>query len=446
VTTSANEADLPLVLVVDDSAVGRAQIEGFLRATECYRVITANDGFEALALARNQHPAIIVSDVTMPRLDGHKLAAAIKTNPATRHIQFILLTALSGVSQAVDGLAAGADDYVTKPFDASILCARVDAAARVARLYNELHTRTRELERTQTELQTEIAQRQRMEAEVRLANKLEAVGQLAAGVAHEINTPAQYVGDNLNFLSTAFNDIVTFLGEQSLALMESGKAEALHAMARRSSELEMDYLLEEMPRALAQASEGIAQIARIVSAMKDFAHPGGADKVAVNLNDLIESTVTISRNQWKDSAEVELDLDPELPDVPCLQGEIKQVLLNLITNAAHAIADKRASTSDSTPGRIVIRTRQHGEMACLSLSDTGCGIPARDADRVFDPFFTTKEVGRGTGQGLPIVRSVIVDRHGGRVTFDTAVGVGTTFHVWLPFRATEQEERQALAS
>ncbi len=444
--TGHDQAQAPLVLVVDDNALTRAQIKGFLDATESYRVITAADGFEALAVVQRQHPAVVVSDMTMPRLDGRKLVAAIKGNPKTRHIQFILLTALDGVSNAVDGLSAGADDYVTKPFDASILCARVEAATRVARLYEELNARTRELEQAQQELEAEVAMRQRMEADIRLANKLEAIGQLASGVAHEINTPAQYVGDNLQFLSTALTDLIAFFGEQTLALVQSGEPSALDRMAERSKELDIDYLLQEMPRALSQASEGVAQIARIVSAMKDFAHPGGADKVAVDLNHLIESTVTISRNQWKDVAEVVLQLDPDLMPVECHEGEIKQVVLNLLTNAAHAIGDKRAATHETAPGRIVIGTQQEGDAVKVTLSDTGCGISERDGERIFDPFFTTKEVGRGTGQGLPIVRSVVMDRHGGRVTFESTLGVGTSFHVWLPLHAaTRADEAVARA-
>jgi signal transduction histidine kinase len=190
------------------------------------------------------------------------------------------------------------------------------------------------------------------------------------------------------------------------------------------------YLMEEVPKALTQSIEGIERISRIVRAMKEFAHPDAGEKVAVDLHKAIESTVTVSRNEWKYVADLTTDFDPALPLVPCRPGEINQVILKLIINAAHAVGD--AVRGRGAKGTITVRTRLAGEWAEIWIADTGVGIPEDIQDKIFDPFFTTKEVGKGTGQGLAIARSVIVERHGGTLTFDTDVGKGTTFIIRLP--------------
>ncbi len=288
----------------------------------------------------------------------------------------------------------------------------------------------------------DVSERKSLLAQLLHAQKLESIGQLAAGIAHEINTPTQYVGDNLRFLEDAFADIRALQAAYASlhqAAREAGAfAEQVEAVERALEDSDWDYLTAEVPSAIAQAEDGVQKVARIVRAMKEFSHPGGDSKELVDLNRVVENTVTVARNEWKYVAELELELDRSLPDVPCLPAEIGQVVLNLVVNAAHAIADTEVAKRGGK-GRIVVATGHDGEAVEIRVADTGTGIPAAVRERVFDPFFTTKEVGRGSGQGLAIARNVVVTKHGGTIDFESREGEGTTFRVRLPL-ATAREE------
>ncbi len=274
-----------------------------------------------------------------------------------------------------------------------------------------------------------------LEVQLRRAQKLEAVGSLAAGIAHEINTPTQYVGDNVRFLKDAFADIGKALDAYS-RLLGAGKGGSLSGdlIAEVESELQaidLDYLAEEIPKAIDQTLEGVGRIAAIVRAMKEFAHPGVQEKTATDIHRLIDNTLIVCRNEYKYVADVRTEFDRSLPLIPCLPGDLSQVMLNLIVNAAHAI--KEALGPDSAQkGTIVISTRRQNGSAEIRVSDTGTGIAPEVRSRIFDPFFTTKEVGKGTGQGLAIAHSVIVGKHGGTIDFESEVGRGTVFIIRLP--------------
>lgn len=277
-------------------------------------------------------------------------------------------------------------------------------------------------------------ERRRMEAELGQAQKLESIGQLAAGIAHEINTPTQYIGDNLHFIAEGLRDLGGLF--DLLMSLDPGGAERapiLEAMREGVVAADLGYLRSELPKAAEQSLEGVARVSKIVNAMKEFSHPGGEEKVNTDLNRAIESTVTISRNEWKYVADLELDLDPGLQPVPCHPGAINQAVLNLIVNAAHAIGEAVGRSGEK--GRITVRTRSEGPWAVIQVEDTGPGIPLAIQSRIFDPFFTTKGVGKGSGQGLAIARSVIVDKHGGSLGFDTQPGQGTLFTIRLPLAA-----------
>jgi PAS domain S-box-containing protein len=280
----------------------------------------------------------------------------------------------------------------------------------------------------------DISDRLALEHDLVQAQKLESIGHLAAGIAHEINTPTQFVGDNVRFLSDSFSDLAAVLDRHRALLLsvKSGTCtpdliEACEAEARR---VDLDYLTEEVPKAIAQSSEGIIRIATIVRAMKEFAHPGNDEKACVDLNKAIESTVTVARNEWKYIADLTTDLAPDLPLVPCLLGQFNQVILNMIVNATHAIADVVKGTG--AKGTISITTHSVDGWAEVRITDSGTGIPEEIRRKIFDPFFTTKEVGKGTGQGLAIAHSVIVDKHHGTIAVESKVGRGATFIVRLP--------------
>jgi len=295
----------------------------------------------------------------------------------------------------------------------------------------------RELVRLRQQLAVERAERQRMAAELQLAQRLEAVGQLAAGVAHEINTPTQYCMDNARFFEEAFADLVRVIRAYeglATAVTErdaNGVRAALRAVSAVRTEADLDFLLDDVPQALEQSLDGLRQVARIVRAMKDFSHPGHGASAPADLASLIETAVVISRNEHKYVADVQLELGDGIDAVPCDEGSIKQVILNLLVNAAHAVR-QRAEEGGPSRGRITVRARRAGDMARVEVADTGTGIPEAVRDKVFDLFFTTKEVGTGTGQGLALAHKVVREQHGGRLGFTTEVGEGTTFWLELP--------------
>ncbi len=293
-----------------------------------------------------------------------------------------------------------------------------------------------------TALVTDITERKILESQLLQAQKLEAIGQLAAGIAHEINTPTQYVTDNTRFLRDSLNDLLGLIDVYSQlaeqAKGQGGFSEKLAELDDLRSRMDLDYLSQEIPTAIDQTMEGLERISKIVRSMKEFAHPGPETKTPVNLNKAIENTVMVARNEWKYVAEVEVDLDQELPLVPCVQGEINQVILNIIVNAAHAIGEVVKEGVDRK-GVIRISTGRVEGQAEIRVSDTGPGIPAAIRNRVFDPFFTTKEPGKGTGQGLAISHRAIVDKHKGSLSFETEEGRGTTFIIRLPLEVGESE-------
>jgi signal transduction histidine kinase len=242
------------------------------------------------------------------------------------------------------------------------------------------------------------------------------------------------VGDNINFLRDAFRDTFALL-EEYKSLIGTTKTGSLNddiiaRVEQRVEAVDLPYLTGEIPKAIAQSLEGIERVTRIVRAMKEFSHPGTKEKNLVDINRAIENTITVSRNEWKYTSDMVTDFDPSLPLVPCLPGEFNQVILNIIVNAAQAMGEIHDGSDGK--GTIKITTRLADDTAEIRISDTGPGIPESIKSRIFDPFFTTKEVGKGTGQGLAIARSVIVDKHSGTIYCETELGKGTTFIICLP--------------
>jgi len=293
-------------------------------------------------------------------------------------------------------------------------------------------------------LMQDVTEVRQLARELTAAQKLESVGRLAAGVAHEINTPVQFVSDNVEFLTSSMQGIASVISAYRAlkeAVETSGDAQvAAQSAGEAESQEDIGYILENVPPALSGAREGLKRIAAIVHSMKSFAHPDQGERSDADLNQAIESTLVIARNEYKYVAEVETDLQ-ELPRVRCYLGEINQVILNLLVNAAHAIGD--AVRHSDAKGKITIRSCVIGHEVEISIADTGDGIPVAAREKIFDPFFTTKEVGRGTGQGLAIARSVIVNKHGGSMRFETEIGKGTTFFIRLPIGAAHQSAHLA---
>jgi signal transduction histidine kinase len=271
------------------------------------------------------------------------------------------------------------------------------------------------------------------------SEKLAAVGQLASGIAHEINTPIQYIGHNIHFLQDAIKELqraITVL-EQLLVTLENGQTtpQLVAEVRNQLDELEPGYLFDEFPNAINQSLQGVERISTIVSALKFFSGPGSQEKTETDINAAIMSTVHVSTNEWKSHAEITTELDPGLPPIDCVAGEVNQALLNIIINAAEAITDKVLNNRSVEKGKITIRTRQEGGWVVIEVKDTGPGIPDEIKSKVFDPFFTTKEVGKGIGQGLNVVYNTIVTQHRGKIDLQTKLGEGTTFEMRLPVKS-----------
>ena len=278
-----------------------------------------------------------------------------------------------------------------------------------------------------------------MERELSQAQKMESLGTLASGVAHEINTPIQYIGDNIRFLQESFSDLVALLDSYRTTQKQNGTPKDNEQLKIKEDEIDLDFLLDELPQSMNQSLQGIGQVASIVNAIKEFSHPGQDEKTAVDLNNSIETTLTVSRNRWKYIAEVKTDLSDDLPLVNCYQGEINQVILNMVVNAAHAIE----ANIDTKTGQIGISTAYDGEYAEITISDNGSGMSEDVQKQIFDPFFTTKDIGKGTGQGLAISYAIVHQKHGGTIECTSEVGVGTQFTIRLPIDNKLSQDEQA---
>ena len=273
-----------------------------------------------------------------------------------------------------------------------------------------------------------------LEISLRQAQKLESVGRLASGVAHELNTPTQFVNDNVCFLQSSFESVTTLVCELSARVGDPAAVAAACEIA------DWDYLVDEIPRSISQSIDGLKRIATIVSSMKNFAHNDRGEMGPTDLNAVLANTLVVARHELKMVAET-VEEYGELPSVMCSRTDLGQVFLNLVVNAAHAVGDAVKGTSRL--GEVRVSTRVEDETVVIAIADTGAGIPEHVKAHLFEPFFTTKEVGRGTGQGLALARNVIVQKHGGTLEFESTEGVGTTFLVRLPIAGAKRSARAA---
>jgi signal transduction histidine kinase len=353
----------------------------------------------------------VLLDPSLP--DGEGLDSFRRVREATQDAPIIVLTGLKSEAVANTMLKEGAQDYLIKPDitrSALLRCVRYGI------------------------------ERRRAEMALAQSRKMESIGQLAAGIAHEINTPIQFIGDSIAFIRDSFEELNGVRRDclaLCAALEQSGDQGGRDEALRRLREgMAWEELESEVCEALDRTQEGLRRVSEVVSAMREFSHPSGREKERADLNHAIQNTVTIANSQYRHVAELVAELG-DIPPVRCHLGEINQVLLNLIVNAAQAMED---SANGGERGAITVRSRLAGDSVRVEVCDTGPGIRDEIRRRVFDPFFTTKPVGRGTGQGLALAHASIVKKHGGRLDFESRVGEGTTFWFTLPIDSDAEEE------
>ncbi|MEQ8786567.1 MAG: response regulator [Pirellulaceae bacterium] len=401
------------VLIADDSHVIRALLREILESAG-YLVTACAEGEQAWRLLETGRFQLALLDWLMPGLSGLEICRRLGAYGDRPFVYVVMLTSRSRPQNIADAFAAGASDHVVKPFEATELLARLEVGRRFIRF--------------QTELQE--------------SQRLASIGELAAEVCHEIKTPLHYIGDNVQFLQDAFGQLCDEVRRRGGAYPTASPTTAL-------DENELEFLLSEVPKSLQQTLDGIERLTETVCAIKNFAHPASSVISLVDVHAAIDTAISVARNEWKHVAEIVHEYDADLPLVPCIPSEFSQAVLNLIVNAAHAIADTKEEASGEK-GVISIHTRRVGNWAEVEVSDTGCGIPEEIRPKIFQRYFTTKEIGRGTGQGLAIVRNVVA-KHRGDVHYETEVGKGTIFRLRFPLTSenispSETQERSATSS
>ena len=408
--------------------------------------LQGREGFEMVAQAKKDGKpySLAFVDVRMPPgWDGIETVEHIIG--VDDKVQIVLCTAFSDHSWRNIVNRIGQRDgllILKKPFDAIEVMQFAHALTRKWFVQRETTNLLRDLEhlvekRTE-QLQKEMEEKEMLEADLRLSQKLESIGQLAAGIAHEINTPIQYVGDNTHFLRKVFEDIFKLIEhyQATLPFLDQNNPDMSRQAREVEEEIDLEFIQEQVPQSFTSSMEGIQRVADIVVSLKEFAHPDVAEKSPSDLNRSIHNTINVARNEFKYVADVELELG-DLPLVPCHPGDVNQAILNLIVNAAHAIGDVIGEGGGK--GKIRIRSFVEDNEAVVEIADTGGGIPDEIAAKIFDPFFTTKGVGKGSGQGLAISRSILVEKHAGNLDFTSEVGKGTTFQIRLPLEEVKTE-------
>jgi signal transduction histidine kinase len=421
---AAAPADAPELLICEDNADMR-RLLAFLLGKE-FRVRLARNGREGLESARAGPPDLVLTDVMMPELSGTELCRALKADPATRGIPVVLVTSKAEREMKIEGLELGADDYVTKPFHPRELLARVRSLVRLHRLQAELALRNQELQRSNAELARALAELREAEVQVVQAERLAAVGELAAGIAHEVNNPVNFAQNALRTLRSYVEDLCRFAEEvAALPLSDPGGLPArLAGLAKRRQELGIEELAEGLGELVGIAGEGLERTQRLVGDLRDFAAPGAGPRRPVDLGRGLRSTLALVQHAMaRAGVRVEVEIPAALPPVLGDAGALNQVFLNLLKNAAEAL--------EGRGGTVRVTARPAGASVAVEIRDDGPGIAPEVRARLFEPFFSTKEAGRGTGLGLSICRRIAAE-HGGRVEVESEAGAGTTFTVVLP--------------
>ncbi|WP_114974110.1 response regulator [Rhodoferax ferrireducens] len=435
---SANVEKTPhaaVILIIDDTPANVAMLADYLDDLGL-RVVVAQDGEEGLGRAEFVKPDLILLDVMMPGMDGFETCRRLKMSEAVRDIPVIFMTALTDTQSVVKGFKVGGVDYVTKPVQIEEVWARVkthlDLRAmhqqltqqnQVLRQEMEIRLETEEaLRKLSAEQQLLIAKLQAAHDQLLQSEKMASLGQLAAGIAHEINNPIGFVNSNMGSLQNYFETLFAALDACEQVVAESPNSTQIVArFAQVKEESEIDFLKQDIVDLMKESRDGLKRVKDIVQSLKDFSHVGEANWQDADLHHGLDSTLNIVNNEIKYKADVVKQYG-QLPLVRCLASQLNQVFMNLLINAAHAIKER---------GTITVRTGVVNDWVWVEICDTGAGIPEDIMNRIFEPFFTTKPVGSGTGLGLSLSYG-IVRKHGGRIEVRSELNKGSSFTVHLP--------------
>ena len=417
---------MPNILVVDDEkAVGRF-FKALLEPETC-SVHCASNAADALKMVDDIPMDAAVLDIHLDRQSGIDILRKIRKKK--HDLPVIMITGDPNLETAKNALHLGAFDYIEKPLKPEAVARAVKQALDAKKLGDEKRRLEHENRLYQEELKKKILDQtfelERSQRYLFQMEKMAAIGQIAAGVAHEINNPTGFVGSNLNIMKGYVNDMLrvietyrTFIGKCGHL---PGVSDLMGDVSAVEQNIEVDYLLEDIQSLIKESEEGIGRIRKIVQDLKVFAHPGGDKPVYSSINANLDMTLSVIWNELKYKVTVKKDYG-DIPDIPCFPQQLSQVFANILVNAAHAIEKK---------GVVTIRTRNLGNLIEVSIRDTGKGIPEENLSRIFEPFFTTKDVGKGTGLGMHVAYSII-EKHRGMIQVDSKVGDGTTFTIFLP--------------
>lgn len=405
------------IVVAEDSFAAREVLSAMIKNAG-HKALIAENGMEAWELIRTKKARILITDWMMPELDGLDLCRKIREAEWPYYIYIILLTSMNLKSDLVKGLEAGADDYIIKPIDYEEMAARIRTAQRIIGLEENYRL---------------------MHAQLLQSDKMASIGQLASGIAHEINNPIGFISSNLSTLQDYQKDTISLLYEYGKLIekfkttdKETGErislAERLERIVKMQSEIDIDFLLDDTPKLINECIEGTKRIKQIVVDLKDFAHPGESKLKYADINKNLDSTLNVVWNEIKYKADVKKEYS-DLPLVRCYPQKLNQVFMNILVNAAQSIKDR---------GEIKIATLSEDNCIKIIIRDTGCGIPPENIPKIFDPFFTTKDVGKGTGLGLNVAYNII-KKHSGSIDVKSKVGEGTSFTISIPVEGIDED-------
>ncbi|CBN56519.1 MULTISPECIES: sensor histidine kinase [Kamptonema] len=417
----------PFILIVDDNTTNLSVLSQALKAAQ-YKVRMATDGEDALAQVERHHPELILLDIEMPNMDGFETCRRLQANPTTQGIPIIFMTSLADTEKKVKGLSLGAVDYITKPFEASEVLARIKVHWRLKQLTDSLERQVSERTQALEQAQVQLVQQE----------KLSALGELVAGVAHEINNPLGCIVGNVNAAEDYINDLLEIIDLYAEKFPQPGAE-----IEAKLKEIDLDYLREDLPKLIGAMKDGGERITTISKSLRIFSRADSDVKQDFNIHDGIDSTVMILRHRLKaNNYRPEIKVIAKygnLPEIKCFPGQLNQVFINLLANAIDAIDEGNQGLTyaeiQARSNHIIIKTElSPQQQVVIRIQDNGKGMTEEVKKRIFDRLFTTKGVGKGTGLGLAIAHQIIVDKHHGSIGVNSSLGAGTEFVITLPLK------------